>query len=172
MSEKRYAMAVDTQRCVGCQACVLACKAENQLPENGFRDWLVFETNGKFPELRMEIRSERCHHCENAPCVTACPTSALSYDVDAFQRTVDEDLCTSCKICNEACIDNGRGGCITFHPKKGTAQICDLCDGDPECVKNCFYGALEFKQPATVVSHRSRAFAQKLKSSFSEEATS
>ena len=76
MSKRRYAMTVDTRRCVGCNACVLACKAENRLPENGFRDWIVTETRGAFPELMQEIRSERCNHYENAPCVNACPTAA------------------------------------------------------------------------------------------------
>ena len=73
---KRYAMAVDTRKCVGCHACVLACKAENDLPENGYRDWIVTETSGVFPDLSQEIRSERCNHCDNPPCVDCCPTGA------------------------------------------------------------------------------------------------
>ena len=85
-----------------------------------------------------------CQYCEDRPCVGACPTGALSYDGEKFLMTVDEDLCTSCKKCNEACIDNDRGGCITFHPKKGNAQICNLCEGDPQCAKYCPSDTLHF----------------------------
>ncbi len=64
--KKRYGMAVDTRRCVGCNACVIACKTENALPEGGFRDWIVQEVWGKFPDLAMQIRSERCNQCSRA----------------------------------------------------------------------------------------------------------
>ena len=50
--KKRYAMAVDTRRCVGCNACVIGCKTENRLQSGGFRDWIVQETSGTFPSLR------------------------------------------------------------------------------------------------------------------------
>jgi len=79
VSAKRYAMAVDTRTCVGCAACVIACKTENNVARGHARDWIVSETEGSFPDLRMTIRSERCNHCEDAPCVTACPTGASYY---------------------------------------------------------------------------------------------
>src|SRR3972149_8617929 len=73
-----------------------------------------------------------CQYCEDRPCVGVCPTGALAYDSNIFRMVVDESLCNGCKACNQACADNGRGGCQTFHPQKGTAQICDQCDGDPQ----------------------------------------
>ncbi len=76
--------------------------------------------------------------------MNACPTNALIYDEETYMMKVDEELCTACGACNQACIDNGRGGCITFHPKKGTAQICDFCGGDPQCVKYCPSDVLHF----------------------------
>ncbi len=58
----RYFMAIDTIRCVGCSDCVVACQTENNIPIGYCRDWIVEETSGKYPELKMEIRSERCNH--------------------------------------------------------------------------------------------------------------
>lgn len=85
-----------------------------------------------------------CQYCEDHPCINACPTGALIYDGKDFYMKVDEDLCTGCKSCNQACIDKGRGGCITFHPHKGIAQVCDLCGGDPACANYCPSDTLHF----------------------------
>ena len=72
----RYAMAVDTRKCVGCSDCVVACQTENNVPIGFCRDWVVEVMDGTYPQLEIEIRSERCNHCVNAPCVRCCPTGA------------------------------------------------------------------------------------------------
>ena len=72
----RFGMVIDTRRCVGCTDCVVACKTENDVPEGLNRDWIATETTGRFPTLHLEIRTERCNHCDNPPCVSCCPTGA------------------------------------------------------------------------------------------------
>ena len=72
----RFAMVIDTKTCIGCGDCVVACKTENRVPEGLNRDWVVEATQGKYPQLTTEFRSERCNHCSNATCVTLCPTGA------------------------------------------------------------------------------------------------
>ena len=144
MSAKRYAMAVDVKRCVGCHGCVLACKAENKLQEDGFRDWIVTETTGVFPHLSQEIRSERCNHCENAPCVDCCPTGA-SHVEDGGLVLVDHDLCTGCKACVASCPYDAR----YVHPD-GYVDKCTFClhrvqRGElPACVDVCPTACLHF----------------------------
>ena len=61
----RYAMAIDTIRCVGCADCVVACQTENRVPVGYCRDWIVEELTGSYPDLSLEIRSERCNQCDN-----------------------------------------------------------------------------------------------------------
>ncbi|HYM62277.1 MAG TPA: 4Fe-4S dicluster domain-containing protein [Thermoanaerobaculia bacterium] len=142
--EKRYAMAIDTRRCVGCETCVLACKAENGLPLTGFRDWIVMETRGAYPDLSMEIRSDRCQHCTNAPCVSVCPTGASHYAA-AGTVLVDKNLCTGCKACIAACPYDAR----YVHPD-GYVDKCTFCLHRvergllPACVSNCPTNALAF----------------------------
>jgi len=105
-----------------------------------------------------------CQYCHDHPCVNACPTGALIYDEDEFVMKVDKDRCSGCRQCYNACVNSGRGGCISFHPKEGYAQICDLCGGDPECVKHCPSNVLKFlpssrlakylAKPANVIANR------------------
>ncbi len=140
----RYGMTVDEKLCVTCNACVLACKSENGVPDGEARCWTAQEERGVFPLLTVETRSERCNHCENAPCVAACPTRA-SYYADGGIVLVDPDKCVGCKVCTIACPYEVR----YLHPD-GYIDKCTFCvhrvrEGkDPACVTVCPTGALTF----------------------------
>lgn len=140
----RYAMTVDEKLCVTCNACVIACKNENDVPEGAARCWTVQVERGTFPLLSIETRSERCNHCENAPCVTACPTGASHYEEGGIV-VVDPDKCVGCKACIVACPYEVR----YMHPE-GYVDKCTFCihrvrEGlDPACVTVCPTRALTF----------------------------
>lgn len=140
----RYAMAIDTKRCVGCSDCVVACQTENNVPIGYCRDWIVEETIGAYPDLQMEIRSERCNHCEDAPCVRCCPTSA-SHIVEGGVVMVDYDDCIGCKACIASCPYDAR----FVHPE-GYVDKCTFCihrvrEGKkPACVSVCPTTAMIF----------------------------
>jgi len=133
----RYAMVIDTKRCVGCADCVVACKTENNVPDRFCRDWIVENVKGTYPNLWMEIRSERCNHCENAPCVRCCPTGASHIDENGIVL-IKESFCTGCKACIASCPYDAR----FVHPD-GCVDKCTFCkhridDGqDPACVETC-----------------------------------
>lgn len=151
----RYGMVINTKRCVGCADCVVACKTENNVPDGFCRDWIVQDVRGAFPNLQMEIRSERCNHCENAPCVRCCPTGA-SYIADGGIVLVNHDECTGCKACIASCPYDAR----FVHPE-GYVDKCTFCihrvkQGlDPACVAVCptkcmYFG--DFDDPNSAVS--------------------
>ncbi len=142
--KRRHAMAVDTRRCVGCNACVIACKTENGVPDGGFRDWIAQEVRGAFPDLSMEIRSERCNHCSEPSCVTACLTGA-SHVAEGGAVLVNRRKCTGCKACIAACPYGAR----YVHPG-GFVDKCTFClhrvrkGRDPACVETCPTRSLTF----------------------------
>lgn len=117
----RRVMVIDESRCVGCEACVLACKNENAVPDGKYRDWVVQELRGEYPHLSLSIRSERCMHCEDAPCVTNCPTGASFFRGDGTVQ-VDRDKCTGCRACMVSCPYDAR----YVHPD-GYVDKCTLC---------------------------------------------
>jgi len=96
---------------------------ENNVPEEYTRDWLVEIVRGEFPKLSSEIRTERCNHCENPPCVTVCPTGASYKDEETGIVLVDDKKCTGCKACISACPYDAR----FIHPD-GYADKCTFCD--------------------------------------------
>ncbi len=134
----RYAMVIDTVRCVGCMDCVVACKTENDVPEGYNRDWIACEANGSYPTVRLEIRSERCNHCDSPPCVPCCPCAASHVHERGGVVLVHHDKCSGCKACIAACPYDAR----FIHPD-GYADKCTFCIHrvekglDPACVAVC-----------------------------------
>ncbi|KAA3607291.1 MAG: 4Fe-4S dicluster domain-containing protein [Planctomycetota bacterium] len=119
---KRLGMAVNLNRCVGCSACAIACKSENNVPPGRLRRWIHEKTAGRFPDLKMQIWSESCMHCEDAPCVHSCPTGASHVDAATGTVQVHPELCTGCKACMASCPYDAR----YVHPD-GYIDKCTLC---------------------------------------------
>lgn len=158
----RYAMLIDTRLCVGCMNCVVACKTENNVPDGFCRDWITESVQGEFPNVRLQIRSERCNHCDNPPCVHCCPTGASHQREGGFVM-VAKDKCIGCKACMAACPYDAR-----FTHPDGYVSKCTFCihrveQGlDPACVSVCPTHCMHFgdvDDPASAVSGllRSRA---------------
>ncbi len=134
----RLGMVIDTRLCVGCQDCVVACKTENQTPEGMHRDWISQQMSGSFPTLQLQIRSERCNHCDSPPCVSCCPTGASHVHDWGGVVLVTREQCIGCKACVASCPYDAR----YIHPE-GFADKCTFCihrvekGQDPACVSVC-----------------------------------
>ena len=134
----RYGFVIDNRKCIGCHACSVACKAENQVPLGVFRTWVRCVDKGRFPDTRRYFQVTRCNHCDNPPCVTVCPVAAM------FKRSngivdFDPSRCIGCKACLQACPYDA----IYVDPERGTAAKCHFCahrvdaDMQPACVVAC-----------------------------------
>lgn len=105
----QYGMIIDLRKCVGCGACALACKTENNtsLRKNGqTHNWADFihETTGTFPNTKFRTIPVLCNHCSDAPCVEACPVEPKAMYKTAEGITMHNDeRCIGCRACQEAC---------------------------------------------------------------------
>jgi len=130
-------MVIDTKKCVGCSDCVVACQTENNVPIGYCRDWITETVNGTYPNVTLELKSERCNHCENAPCVRSCPTGA-SHQLDNGIVLVEHDDCIGCGACIQSCPYDAR-----FQHPDGYVDKCTFCyhrleKGQlPACVSVC-----------------------------------
>lgn len=145
--QKRYGMVYDSNRCIGCQSCSVACRAENKIPDGVSRLQVWVEgPKGKFPALRMDFHRQSCVMCENAPCVSVCPTGA-SYTNAEGVNLVETKKCIGCKYCIAACPYQAR----FINPQSGAADKCTFCYENrvkkgqkPACASACPTGALSF----------------------------
>lgn len=105
----RYGMVMDMRTCVGCQACMAACSAENQTPfwSEKFRTHVEDKEQGSFPDVRRVQLPRLCMHCENTPCLSACPTGATHMNKDGIVL-VNNDRCIGCYACCIACPYDAR----------------------------------------------------------------
>jgi molybdopterin-containing oxidoreductase family iron-sulfur binding subunit len=95
-------MVIDTRRCVGCRACVVACKAENKTPP-GVNYTVVVEDTRDSPDDRPLFFTKPCFHCENPPCTNVCPVSATFKRERDGIVVIDYDRCIGCRYCITAC---------------------------------------------------------------------
>ena len=68
---------IDNRKCIGCHACSTACKSENDVPLGVNRTWVKYIETGEFPHTGRSFSVMRCNQCDDAPCMTICPTDAL-----------------------------------------------------------------------------------------------
>lgn len=129
---------VDLDSCMGCKACEVACKSENNVPVNSWRLRVKYVDEGTFPDVKRAFTPMRCNHCENAPCVRSCPVVALHVLPNGIVD-IDRDRCIGCAACMLACPY----GAIYMDPITNTADKCTFCAHrteaglQPACVVAC-----------------------------------
>lgn len=159
-TEHFWGYAIDTTKCIGCNACMRACRAENDVPKGFYRTWVeryqitadgqtfvdaatsddhVFEDT-KVPGqvVKAFFVPKMCNHCEKSVCNQVCPVGAAYRTVDGTVL-VDKDRCVGCGYCVQACPYGSR----FINPVTHIADKCTLCyhritKGQlPACVQAC-----------------------------------
>ncbi|RMH13639.1 MAG: 4Fe-4S dicluster domain-containing protein [Planctomycetota bacterium] len=102
MAKKQYGMVIDLHACVGCSACDIACKRENNVPHSFAWSNHIIETRGTFPDVSYRYIPTLCNHCTDAPCVLNCPTTAMYKSEDGLTLH-DPDKCIGCATCAVSC---------------------------------------------------------------------
>lgn len=134
----RYTMVMDARKCIGCMACVAACKAENNVPLGFTRTRVEDREVGTYPDVHRVFVPQICHQCEDAPCVPVCPVNATYRDPDGLV-VIDQKECIACGRCVKACPYGAR----YINPIADVADKCDLCESrrkdglQPACVEVC-----------------------------------
>lgn len=137
-SKPQWAKVLDQSRCIGCHACTTACKSENEVPLSVTRTYVKSVDVGVFPEARRAFQVTRCNQCADAPCVAACPTSAMYVRPDGIVD-FNKSICIGCKACIAACPYDA----IFINPNDHSAEKCNFCAHridsglEPACVVVC-----------------------------------
>jgi len=142
---KQLGFYIDTDRCVQCHACEVACKSWNGL-ELGIQWRRVADIwEGQFPNVSNRTISYSCMHCVKPACVTICPEKALSKRAGDGIVVVDPGKCIGCRSCLKACPFH-----VPQYGRNGVMQKCNLClervaqGKQPSCVATCPGEALKF----------------------------
>jgi tetrathionate reductase subunit B len=136
-AQPRWKMALNVERCIGCHACSVACKVENNVPLGRFRTKVYYHDQGKFPKVRRTFLPTLCMQCEDTPCLKACDNKAIERGADGIVRVI-ADKCDHLGSCETAC-PYGAIGC----DDNDVADKCDFCSHrldegmEPACVETC-----------------------------------
>jgi len=151
------ALVIDISKCNGCYNCQIACKDEHvdndwtpyakPQPDTG-QFWMKITdmVRGSVPKVKISYMPDICQHCDDAPCIPACPQNAI-YNRDDGIVIIDPEKCTGSRDCVNTCPY----GAIYFNEDLNLAQKCTMCAHlldrgwkEPRCVEVCPTGALTF----------------------------
>lgn len=102
IEQRRWVMVLDLRKCIGCSACTIACKAENQLPPGVVYRPVLEEELGTYPNVTRRFIPRPCMQCDDPPCVPVCPVGATYKRPDGIVE-IDYDKCIGCRYCIVAC---------------------------------------------------------------------
>lgn len=146
-------LAIDAEKCTTCRLCELVCAHRSVGAFRPSRSRVRIAINAEdafyFPMV--------CIQCDDAPCIEECPTDALVRDPATGAVVLVEARCDECGVCEPAC-PYGAIRCPDGKPEK-----CDLCGGDPECVRFCAAGALRYEPAEQWPQKRRQAYADRLR---------
>ncbi len=153
---------IDHSRCIGCHACTVACKSENEVPLGDFRTWVKYTEEGTFPDVKRSFAVLRCNQCTDAPCIEICPTSALTKGPQGIVD-IQSKVCIGCKSCMHGCPYDA----LYINEEEGTAEKCHFCAHRtemglaPACAVVCPTEAIipgDFHDPESMVSQMKRDY--------------
>lgn len=147
-------ISINPEKCVACRTCELVCS----LAKTG-------ECNPREARIRVVAFDEEafytptvCFQCDEAWCARTCPASAIGKDDATGALVVDRDKCVGCRMCTMICPF----GQVFVSARTGKSSKCDLCSGDPACVKFCPTGAIRFEKTDTLQQQRRKLLARNL----------
>ena len=142
----RYAMVMDTRRCIGCHSCTIACRTWNELPiDIIYCPVTSAGATGTWPNVHLTHNPQISMHCEKPACVPACPTGASRQDDDGIVW-VEPTQCMGCKVCANACPYGARD----MNEHEGFIRKCTFCKDRVRkglqnyCVQTCHQKARIF----------------------------
>ncbi|MEG1831490.1 MAG: 4Fe-4S dicluster domain-containing protein [Raoultibacter sp.] len=166
IQKKQYGIVVDTVRCIGCHTCAVACKMENNIPDNVWWNRAVTVGGsdmdtciGEYPDVKKSYLTVSCQHCENPACTKVCPVGATYKDEETGIVRQDYDKCIGCRMCMAACpytnvrsfnweepkysVEFAVGDADVPKHQKHVVEKCTLCNHrlakgeQPACVLAC-----------------------------------
>jgi Fe-S-cluster-containing hydrogenase component 2 len=147
-------LSIDYQKCTGCRLCELVCAVSHDGVSNPTRSRIKvmkWEQEGLYIPVS-------CQQCEDAPCMNVCPVKAISRDEDLQYVKVDYDICIGCRSCVAVCPF----GAMSYNTKDKKVFKCDLCEGDPQCVRFCDMKAVDFVESGDVSIDKKRHAAERV----------
>lgn len=144
---------ISPDKCTGCLQCEMACSFEHEGNFNPAKSRIkvfTFHTEGRFVPYT-------CTQCDEAWCLNACPTDAITLDAATGAKMVNDGLCVGCKVCTIACPF----GTINYNTTTGKVMKCDLCGGDPACAKACPTQAITYIDAEGTGYDRMRSWASR-----------
>ena len=156
-------LSIEYQKCTVCRSCELVCSVKHDGVANPMRSRIKimkWEAEGLYIPMS-------CQQCQDAPCLNVCPVKAISRGEGMGCVEVDYDVCIGCRSCVTVCPF----GAMSYNVKDKKVFKCDLCDGDPQCVRFCDVEAVVYVEAGEIPVDKKRKAAERLSLAGKEAAT-
>jgi carbon-monoxide dehydrogenase iron sulfur subunit len=154
MNTYNKVLKIEYEKCTGCRLCELVCSVKHDHVSNPARSRIRVI---KWEEEGICVPMS-CQQCEDAPCAMACSAKAISRNMDMGRVEVDYNKCIGCRTCVSVCPF----GAMHFVAADRKVIKCDLCDGDPQCVRFCDVKAVSLVDAGDVSLQKGRDAAKRL----------